>query len=77
MFNSVGNYAKGGRRGFVAGFALGCDIGYDTRQLPDFADPAAVFFAFDLDRQHKHGFLVAGGVAMGCSYASRKTLKEA
>ena len=50
MFNSIGNHAKGERRRLLASFLFACTIGYNARQLRHFAYPAAVFFAFDLNR---------------------------
>jgi hypothetical protein len=52
MFNSIGDYTEGKRYDSVAGRLLGCAIGYDTGQLWDPSDPAAICFALDLDRQN-------------------------
>jgi len=50
MFNSIGNHTEGERRRLLASLLLACAIGYNARQFRDFADPAAIFVALDLNR---------------------------
>ena len=49
MLDAISNYAKGKRGDLITDFVLGRSIGQDARQLRNFADPAAIVFAFDFN----------------------------
>jgi hypothetical protein len=55
MLNAIGDHTQGERCCPVARFVSGCSVDEDPWKLRDFADPAAIFFAFNFDRQHNCG----------------------
>src|SRR2546425_9277230 len=58
MFESIGKYAKRERLRFRNGFVASCAVREYTGKIGYFADPAAIVFALDLNREVAHSAIV-------------------